>query len=254
MTNENIKDFLDFKVNQYYKKVFIEQDPLQIPHQYTLLQDIEISAFLTSILSWGNRKQIIKSAQKLMNSMGQSPYDFVKNYSPKWKIEFTYRTFNSTDLDFFIRSLQHIYSKGNSLEWAFQKCSPNENCFDRIAHFRRQFLSIPHLIRSEKHLSNPEKNSACKRLYMYLRWMVRESKMGIDFGLWKTISPSELAIPLDVHTGNTARALGLITRKQNDRQALEELMKQLIQMNPTDPTIYDFALFGLGIFEKYGSI
>lgn len=242
---DELKEYLDFKAEQYNNTAFIESDPIQIPHSFSLKEDIEISAFLIASIAWGNRKMIINNGNKLMQMMGNSPYDFVMNYSPQ-KLDFVHRTFNSIDLDFFLQSLQNIYNTGG-LEAAFT--SNNNDVKERIINFRTQFLSTSHEDRSEKHLSNPMKNSAAKRINMFLRWMVRNDNNGVDFGLWKSISPSELMLPLDVHTGNNARSLGLVSRKQNDWKALEEIMTNLRKMDPIDPVKYDFALFGIGAFE-----
>lgn len=247
MNFEELKEFLDFKTNQYNSRDFIETDPIQIPHQFTKKEDIEISAFLVATIAWGQRKSIIKSGNRLVEIMEHSPFEFVQNYSSQ-ELNFVHRTFNHIDLDFFFRSLQHIYQNGG-LELAFSEHKEIPRVKGRIVNFRTQFLSTEHKKRSEKHLSNPLKHSAAKRLNMFLRWMVRNDKQGVDFGIWKSISPSELYLPLDVHTANNARDLGILTRKQNDWKALEEIMNTLQKMDANDPVKYDFALFGLGAFE-----
>lgn len=249
MNNLELKEFLDYKAEQYENKLFIDSDPIQIPHRFTAKEDIEISAFLIATIAWGNRKMIIKNSEKLMKIMEHAPYDFIQNYSKK-DLNFIHRTFNSEDLDFYLKSLQKIYKNGN-LELAFKEHENIEGIKGRIVHFREQFLSIEHQTRSEKHLSNPLKNSACKRINMFLRWMVRSDVKGVDFGIWKSVNPSELYLPLDVHTSKNARKLGLLTRKQDDWKALEELMNQLKAFDPHDPVKYDFALFGLGAFEQF---
>jgi uncharacterized protein (TIGR02757 family) len=249
MNDKDLKEYLDFKANQYNNIEFINSDPIQLVHQFDKKEDIEIVAFLIATIAWGKRQMIIKSGEKLLKIMGDSPYDFIINYSSNYQYQFVHRTFNAIDLDFFFRSLQNIYKNG-SLESCFTPHQTVKGGMGRIITFREIFLATPHDIRSEKHLSNPLKNSAAKRLNMFLRWMVRDDKCGVDFGIWKTISPSELNIPLDVHTGNISRELGLITRKQNDGKALEELMTRLREFNPKDPAIYDFALFGIGAFES----
>ena len=249
MNNLELKEFLDYKAEQYENKLFIDSDPIQIPHRFTAKEDIEISAFLIATIAWGNRKMIIKNSEKLMEIIKHAPYDFIQNYSKK-DLNFIHRTFNSEDLDFYLKSLQNIYKNGN-LELAFKEQENIEGIKGRIVHFREQFLSIEHLTRSEKHLSNPLKNSACKRINMFLRWMVRSDEKGVDFGIWKSVNPSELYLPLDVHTSKNARKLGLLTRKQDDWKALEELMNQLKAFDPHDPVKYDFALFGLGAFEQF---
>ncbi len=250
MKDNELKEFLDFKANQYESSEFIESDPIQIPHHFSQKEDIEITAFLMATIAWGNRKSIITNGHKLLAIMGNSPYDFVMNYDSKKEISFVHRTFNSEDLDFFFRSLNQIYKNGG-LENAFSVNSDFIGLKGRIHNFRTQFLSKDHLLRSQKHVSNPMANSACKRLVMFLRWMVRDSKKGVDFGIWNSISPSELYIPLDVHTGNIARKLGLLSRTQNDWTTNEELILKLRKFDSEDPAKYDFALFGLGALEKF---
>lgn len=247
MTQKELKDYLDFKADQYNTPVFIENDPIQIPHQFQLKEDIEIAGFLAATIAWGNRKMIIRNAQKIVAIMGNSPYDYVMEYKGNCP-DFVHRTFNTIDLDFFFRSLQRIYQNGG-LESAFSKTELADEMKGRIAGFRSAFLETPHEQRSTKHLSNPLKDSAAKRINMFLRWMVRNDNRGVDFGIWSSISPSELMLPLDVHTGKLARELGLITRKQNSWKALEEVMRSLRKFDPSDPVKYDFALFGIGINE-----
>lgn len=252
MNFQELTDFLNFKAEHYENPVFLESDPIQLPHRFSQKEDIEIVGFLISTIAWGNRKSIIKSGERLLEIMEQDPFEFIKAYTSV-NLEhssFVHRTFNVTDLDFYFRSLQNIYKTG-CLETAFQNTSSFEGVKGRIISFRDKFMEIEHLDRSHKHLSNPAKNSAAKRLNMYLRWMTRDSKKGVDFGIWKTIPKSELYLPLDVHTSNNARKLGLLSRKQDDWKALEELMAQLQLMDPIDPVKYDFALFGLGAFEKF---
>lgn len=249
MNSAELKDFLNHKAAIYENSRFIETDPIQIPHRFTTKEDIEISAFLLSTIAWGNRTMIIKNGEKLMQIMGNNPFDYIQNYQPTTH-QFVHRTFNAVDLDFYFRSLQAIYQNGG-LEKTFTPHPTLEGIKGRIVNFRTQFLSVDHEKRSEKHLSNPLKNSACKRLNMFLRWMVRDAKKGVDFGIWKSISPAELMIPLDVHTSRQARALQLIQRTKDDWQALEELMDNLRNFDPNDPAKYDFALFGLGVFEGF---
>jgi uncharacterized protein (TIGR02757 family) len=252
VTFEELKDFLDFKAEQYEHPRFLESDPIQLPHRFSKKEDIELVGFLVSTIAWGNRVSIIKSGERLLEIMEQQPHAFIQNYTSEQLKDshFVHRTFNSTDLDFYFRSLQAIYTTGG-LEKAFENHTTIEGVKGRIISFRRKFMEVEHLDRSHKHLSNPEKNSAAKRLNMYLRWMVRDAAKGVDFGLWKSISPSELYLPLDVHTSNNARRLELLTRKQDDWKALDELMSNLREMDPIDPVKYDFALFGLGAFEKF---
>lgn len=247
MNKAEIKEYLDFKTEQYNNSNFIETDPIQIPHKFSKKEDVEIVAFIIATIAWGNRTSIIRSGNRILDIMGHDPHNFILNYTST-KFEFVHRTFNAIDLDFFFRSLRNIYEKGG-LEKAFDKHEDIAGIKGRIVHFRELFLTTEHDKRSEKHLSNPLKNSAAKRINMFLRWMVRDDNNGVDFGIWKSISKSELYMPLDVHTSNNARDLGLITRKQNDWKALEELMINLNEFDSSDPVKYDFALFGIGAFE-----
>lgn len=250
LTQSELQDFLNAKAEQFENLDFIQDDPILLPHQFTRKEDIEIVGFLVSTIAWGNRKSIIKSGERILSIMGNSPFEFILNYTPQ-ELEFKHRTFNAIDLDFFFRSLHHIYQIHGGLEAIFSSKSENQTMVDRLANFRTVFLETEHEKRSEKHLSNVLKNSACKRINMYLRWMVRPASKGVDFGLWKSIQPSELYLPLDVHTSNNARRLGLIQRKQDDWKALEELMQNLRNLCPDDPVKFDFALFGLGAIEKW---
>lgn len=252
MNKIELKEFLDEKVELYNNKTFIESDPIQIPHLFSLKEDIEIAGFLTATIAWGNRKMIINNAKKMVELMGNSPYDFVIHHSEsdlKPLEKFVHRTFNGTDFISFIRSLQHIYQSHNGLEAVFSKENPNLQ--QSISEFKSLFFEIPHEIRTEKHISDPLNGSAAKRINMYLRWMVRNDNKGVDFGIWNSITPAALSCPLDVHSGNVARKLGLLTRKQNDAKALAELDKTLRELAPNDPVKYDFALFGLGVFEGF---
>jgi uncharacterized protein (TIGR02757 family) len=251
-----LKEFLDEKHFLYNHKKFIESDPICIPHQFTKKQDIEIAAFLAATIAWGNRQSIIKNATKLMQFMDFTPHSFVTNATAKdIKVfsKFVHRTFNGDDCMFFIESLKHLYKKNESLEVLFSKgIIPNDETIKNgIVSFRDDFFSIQHPLRTQKHVSNPIKNSSSKRLCMFLRWMVRTDKAGVDFGIWKTIKPSQLCLPLDLHTGNVSRKLGLLKRTQNDWQAVEEVTTLLRQLDNKDPIKYDFALFGLGVFEKF---
>ena len=251
MDFKELKEYLDFKSDQYNNPDFIESDPIQIPHRYTLKEDIEISGFLASTIAWGNRKMIINSASKMMDAMGNSPYDFVLNATDA-SIEnierIVHRTFNTEDFKFFIRSLQNIYQRHGGLEQLFSD-STHGNLQNRISNFKKIFFEIEHPVRTTKHISDPLKGSSSKRLNMYLRWLVRNDHKGVDFGLWKSVSASELSCPLDVHSGNVARALGILKRTQNDQKALQELDQALRTFDSLDPVKYDFALFGLGVFE-----
>jgi len=245
-----LKDFLDFKAEQYENPAFLEYDPIQIPHKFSQKEDIEIIGFLVATIAWGNRKSIISNGNKICEIMGNSPYDFIMNYKKNSQVNFVHRTFNSSDLEFFFHALHTIYKTGD-LELAFCGNFHDNSLKNYISNFRQLFLETSHLPRSEKHISNPNANSACKRLIMYLRWMVRDSKKGVDFGIWKSISSSELYIPLDVHTGTIARKLGILKRTQNDWKTNEELIELLRKFDSIDPAKYDFALFGLGAFEKF---
>ncbi len=254
MTESELKSFLEEKVLQYNNPNFIESDPIQIPHRYSLKEDIEISGFLAATIAWGNRKMIISNALKMMELMGNAPFDFVMSHKSK-DLErldsFVHRTFNGQDFNVFIKGLQHIYKNHNGLEQVFASNSQNGNLQDSIHHFKNAFFEIEHQHRTQKHISDPLKNSAAKRINMYLRWMVRNDNRGVDFGIWKSISPSHLSCPLDIHSGNIARKLGLVSRTQNDGKAVAELDMRLRLFDAEDPSKYDFALFGLGVFEKF---
>ena len=254
MTKQELKDFLDEKVDLYNNPKFIESDPIQIPHLFKLKEDIEIAGFLTSIIAWGNRKMIIKNATKMMELMGNSPYDFVMNHKDedlKALDNFVHRTFNGLDFIYFMKALRNIYLNHNGLEFVFSKNQTAAALYENIHLFKKTFFDLPHQKRTEKHVSDPFNGSAAKRLNMYLRWMVRPATKGVDFGLWNSIHSGQLSCPLDVHTGNVARALGLLTRKQNDARALAELDQNLRTFDPHDPVKYDFALFGLGAYEGF---
>ena len=254
MNQKDLKEFLDSKVIQYNNSSFIESDPIQIPHLFQKKEDIEIIAFLVATIAWGNRKSIIKNGKRLVEIMGNSPYDFLLNFSEKDKkylSGFVHRTFNELDLEYFFIALQNMYTNHNGLEAVFAKNIKHNSLQPAIHEFKKVFFSLPHLTRTEKHISDPLKNSAAKRINMYLRWMVRKDNTGVDFGIWKTITPSLLSCPLDVHTGNIARKLGLINRKQNDAKALTELDTHIRKLDPIDPVKYDFALFGLGVNENF---
>ncbi len=254
MRKDELKAFLDEKATFYNTPRFIESDPIQIPHQFQHKEDIEIMAFLVATIAWGNRKSIITNGNRLVNIMGNSPYDFILNYNETDSSalsHFVHRTFNHDDLHYFFRSLRNVYKNHNGLEAVFAKHATNQSMQPAIHEFKKVFFSIPHLPRTQKHVSDPLKNSAAKRINMFLRWMVRNDKTGVDFGIWKSIKPAVLSCPLDVHSGNVARKLKLLKRKQNDGKALLELDTQLRKLDPVDPVKYDFALFGLGAFEKF---
>ena len=252
-TEKELFEFLELKYLQYNHLSFIETDPVSIPHQFTLKEDIEISGFLTATISWGKRKSILNAANKLMHLMDLAPYDFILN-AGKHDLErlekFYYRTFNQEDCIYFIRSLQNIYRNHGGLRNLFS--AMNETGIKQaLGVFRSTFLSPEHPRHAEKHIPDPFAGSSAKRMQLFLRWMVRKDGRGVDFGIWPEISPSQLLIPLDVHSGRVARKLGLLTRKTNDWKAAEELTARLRIFDPEDPVKYDFALFGLGIFEGF---
>jgi uncharacterized protein (TIGR02757 family) len=250
MNSAELKEFLNYKADEYENPNFIELDPISIPHRFSRKEDIEIAGLLSATIAWGNRKSILTNASKMMALMDHSPYEFVCAYRDADAIKltnFVHRTFNAVDFDFFLRALQNIYLKKGGLEKAFE----GDHAKDSIYGFRTAMLDSPHLKRSEKHLSNPYKNSAAKRLNMFLRWMVRPASKGVDFGIWTTIKSSQLSCPLDVHSGNIARKLGLLERKPNDWKAVDELDTALHKLDSLDPVKYDFALFGMGVNEKF---
>ncbi len=252
--DKDIKEFLEEKVQQYNNPSFIESDPISVPHKFRVKEDIEISGFLAATIAWGNRKIIIKNANRIIEFMGNSPYDFIMGHKPKHLVKFesfVHRTFNSDDLIFFIRSLRNIYENHGGMEEIFSEYATLYSIQNSILEFRKIFFTPAHLHRTEKHIGNPATGSACKKINMFLRWMVRKDNAGVDFGLWKSVSPAVLSCPLDLHSGNVARKLGLLTRKQNDAKALAELDANLRKMDNNDPVKYDFALFGLGVFEGF---
>lgn len=254
INKKDLKEFLDSKVIQYNNPKFIESDPIQIPHLFSKKEDIEIAGFLTATIAWGNRKSIINNANRLMDLLDHSPHDFIINHQDtdlEKLSPFVHRTFNGDDCMQFIKSLQHIYKKHNGLETVFSKHAQKKSLQLAISKFKTTFFEVNHLQRTEKHVSDPLKNSAAKRINMFLRWMVRNDNTGVDFGIWKSISPAQLSCPLDVHSGNVARKLGLLKRKQNDGKALLELDTNLRKLDLIDPVKYDFALFGLGVFEGF---
>lgn len=254
MTKPELKAFLDEKVNLYNNPKFIESDPIQVPHQFSKKEDIEIAGFLTATIAWGNRKSIINNANKMMVLLDHAPYEFITQHQDS-DLEalqsFVHRTFNGDDFMQFIISLKHIYNNHNGLESVFAKHAALNSLQQSIHELKKLFFEVPHLERTKKHVSDPLKNSAAKRINMFLRWMVRNDNAGVDFGIWNNLSPAQLSCPLDVHSGNVARQLGLLKRKQNDAKALAELDKALRKLDANDPVKYDFALFGLGVFEGF---
>lgn len=253
MNFSELKDFLDEKADIYNHLDFIQDDPVQIPHRFSLKQDIEIAGFLAATISWGNRKSIIKSAEKILDIMGNSPYDFVMNYSENdlnsIKDKSIHRTFNGEDFAYFIKQFNKIYKENESLENLFLINEDESNFQHSIERFRQNFLGVEKH-RTHKHVSSPYKNSSSKRIIMFLRWMTRKDTRGVDFGIWKNIDQKFLSIPLDVHTGNISRKLGLISRTQNDWKTVEELDVVIRKFDETDPAKYDFALFGLGVTKE----
>ncbi|MBO9675286.1 MAG: TIGR02757 family protein [Sphingobacteriaceae bacterium] len=278
-----LKNFLDYKVEQYNQPNFIVNDPVCIPHLFEKKQDIEISGFFAAVLAWGQRKTIINKCRELLNRMDNAPYDFVLNHNDsdlKRLLNFKHRTFNDTDLLYFIAFFKMHYSRFDSLEQAFipkqevfldayleisdaageafnasEVCLAGqlqvsiEQCFN---YFRRYFFSLddfPH--RTRKHISSPQQKSTCKRLNMFLRWMVRADDKGVDFGIWNTLKPKDLICPCDVHVDRVGRLLGLINRKQTDWLTAVELTANLREFDPSDPVKYDFALFGLGVEKEF---
>ncbi len=254
LNKKELKDFLDSKVVQYNNSRFIESDPIQVPHEFNKKEDIEIAAFLTATIAWGNRKSIIKNAKYMMQLLDNSPYDFVMNHQEsdlEQLLPFVHRTFNGNDFIQFIKCLRHIYETHLGLENVFSKHAETNSLQKSIHQLKKVFFEIEHLQRTQKHVSDPLKNSAAKRINMFLRWMVRRDNAGVDFGIWTSLSPKQLSCPLDVHSGNVARKLGLLKRKQNDGKALLELDSALRKLDAQDPVKYDFALFGLGVFEGF---
>ncbi len=254
MDKSELKAFLDEKVAQYNQPFFIESDPIQIPKLFSLKEDIEIAGFLTSTIAWGNRLSIINNAKRLMALLEQQPYDFVINSSDSdlLKLEqFVHRTFNGADCIYFIRSLKNIYINHGGLQTVFEKGFAKEGSVkSSLENFHNVFFELEGE-RSRKHVSNVVKGASAKRLNMFLRWLVRKDKNKVDFGLWNGIPQSALMLPLDVHTGNVARKLGLLKRKSNVWKAVEEVTQRLRELDKIDPIKYDFALFGLGVFEKF---
>jgi len=252
MEKTELKNFLEEKVNFFNRPVFIETDPISIPHRYARKEDREISGFLAATISWGNRVSILKNGVKLMHLMDDQPFLFIKDAGGRdlqHFRNFVHRTFNESDILFFIEALRYIYQYKDGLEAAFADgfIGRQINVYPAIMHFRQCFLEVPHLPRSEKHIADPSSGSTAKRINMFLRWMVRQDEKGVDFGIWRRILPSQLCCPLDVHSGRSARSLGLLNRKQNDWKAVIELTEQLKNLDPEDPVKYDFALFGMGV-------
>ncbi|NVO18145.1 MAG: TIGR02757 family protein [Bacteroidetes bacterium] len=254
-TGQSLKELLDQKVRQYNSLEFIATDPVSIPHLFSRKEDIEISGFLAAILSWGQRATIVNNSRRLMGMMDSAPYEFISGAREDEYIrflKFVHRTFNGEDCIFMLQALRNLYASNKDMEEVFRYgFEAGNSVLSAIAFFRYSVLKTPHLPRSEKHISDPFSGSAGKRLNMFLRWMVRADNNGVDFGIWKSIPPSSLMCPLDVHSGRVARKLGLLKRKQDDWRSVEELTSALKNFDSIDPVKYDFALFGLGVFERY---
>ncbi len=247
----DVHALLEQKYEEFNRPDFIADDPISIPHQFSKKEDIEIAGFLAATIAWGNRKSIIKNANRMIELMDNAPYDFIMNHEVsdlERTAGFVHRTFNAEDLKQFFSSLQQIYQQHNGLE---NVLSQSENMAENISQLKQIFFVNAYSLRSQKHISDPMKGSAAKRINMYLRWMVRNDTRGVDFGIWKSISASQLKLPLDVHTGNVGRKLQLLERKQNDWKAVEEISNQLLKMDAKDPIKYDFALFGLGAIDGF---
>lgn len=249
--NNILKELLDDRYLKYNVPAYIDDDPIQIPHLFNRKEDVEIAAFLASSIAWGQRKTIISNARKLISWIDDAPYDFVMHADKddfKTVEKFVHRTFNGIDCICFLHALRNIYQYHGGLEKVFQQGYDIDNTiYSALHHFRTLFFELPHAKRTEKHLGDVTRNAAAKRLNMLLRWMVRKDNQGVDFGLWRGIPTSALMLPLDVHTGNVGRALGLLSRKQDDWKAVEEITEALRQFDPKDPVKYDYALFGMGL-------
>lgn len=257
MDDKKLKAFLDEKVDRYNKPSFIEDDPICIPHLFKEKKDIEIAGFFASVFAWGNRTTIINKSKELMKLMDDSPYEFITNHKEKdlmRLLQFKHRTFNTTDLLYFILFLRHHYKSSNSLETAFSKWMNQKdvNIQNALIGFHDYFFSLKDApVRTKKHIATPNRNSTCKRLNMFLRWMVRVDNCSVDFGIWKKISPSQLICPIDVHVARVAKRFDLVQRKQVDWSTAVQLTDHLKKFDPADPAKYDFALFGLGVVEKF---
>ncbi|MFL5789565.1 MAG: TIGR02757 family protein [Flavisolibacter sp.] len=258
--NKKLKELLNRKVEQYNSPEFIEKDPISVPHLFKAKQDIEIAGFFASIFAWGNRTTIINKSKELMELMDNAPFQFIRHHSEKdlkRLLHYKHRTFNVTDLLYFILFLRFHYCRSDSLESAFYQWmdKTDRNVENGLSGFHDYFFSLPDSpVRTRKHIATPLRGSSCKRLNMYLRWMVRNDNRGVDFGLWKTIRPSQLICPIDVHVNRVARRFNLLKRPNVDWQAAVELTEQLIKLDKNDPVKYDFALFSLGATEKYERI
>lgn len=257
MNQNQLKSFLDKKVKAYNQPSFIEHDPIVIPHMFSKQQDIEIMGFFASVFAWGQRITIINKCKDLVNRMDGAPHAFVMDHSDKelkQLLGFKHRTFNADDLLYFILFFRHWYRQHSSLEGAFSKGIGKKDLTveNGLNHFRNTFFGHSEALkRTYKHIASPAQHSACKRINMYLRWMVRDDDKGVDFGIWKQIKPAQLVCPLDVHVQRVALKLGLLTREQSDWKAASELTANLRTLDAKDPVKYDFALFGLGVMEQF---
>ncbi len=256
---QELKKILDQKVRQYNKLDFIEKDPICIPHKFKKQQDIEIAAFFAAIFAWGNRTTIINKSNELLERMDHAPYDFCIHHQPKdlkKLLGFVHRTFNDTDALYCVEFFKNHYTKNETLETAFFENQITRKKIDNVEfaliHFQSYFMSLEDAPkRTQKHIASPATGSTCKRLNMFLRWMVRKDKQGVDFGLWNSIRPASLIIPIDVHVARVSRALGILKRPQTDWLAAMELTEYCRTLDPKDPVKYDFALFSLGVIEKF---
>jgi uncharacterized protein (TIGR02757 family) len=254
MNKKELKEFLDLKAVQYNGPAFVREDPISIPHSFSKKEDIEIIGFLAATIAWGQRKTIIRNAQSLATLMEHEPHDFILNHTSADLARFdsfVHRTFNAIDCRYFMSALAAIYRDSGGLETVFTSLFKSHDNASALSLFKAKFFELDHEKRTEKHVADPLKGSSAKRLNMYLRWMVRKDDGGVDFGLWNDIPTSRLSLPLDVHTGNVARKLKLLKRKQNDWKAVQEVDEALRKMDPVDPCKYDFALFGLGVYESF---
>ena len=257
MKEPSLKEFLNRKVAEFNQPAFIKDDPVSIPHLFTKQQDIEIAAFFAAVFAWGNRTTIIKKSKELMQCMDMAPHQFILQHDAadlQKLLAFKHRTFNTTDLLYFIEFLKYHYTNHNSLETAFTKGwhIGDATIENSLLGFYDHFFSLEEVpARTRKHIATPARKSTCKRLNMFLRWMVRQDDRGVDFGIWKNMKPAQLICPIDVHVARVAKRFNLLTRKQVDWQAALELTECLRQYDPSDPVKYDFALFGLGVIEKF---
>ena len=247
-----VKELLDRKYEEFHNSSFVDDDPICIPHRFSKKQDIEIAGFFAATFAWGQRITIINKCTELLELMDMAPFEFITHFEEsdlKRFVFFKHRTFNFIDLSFFSRRLKAHYTEHDSLEQLFLSGVTTQ---ERLAHFHDAFIDLNGFEkRTKKHIATPARKSTCKRLNMYLRWMVRDDKGGVDFGLWKQFKPADLMCPLDVHVARVARDLGLLKRTQNDWRAVEELTDQLRKFDPEDPVKYDYALFGLGVIDKW---